>query len=934
MTKYTFNRVKLLDMTNRELATFRQRTPRSAELVARGKRSMPKGVPMSWMYGLNFHPSIYVDHGAGPEFFDADQNRYLDFNVVDLAVTMGFDNPHVREAMRRAMEVGPHFLLPVKEAMDVTEELARRTGVPYWQFTMTATGANTEVLRIARTITKRTKVLVFEGHYHGHLDDTMMENSENGVRPYVLGLPRGVEKGVEIVPFNDLEAVEAVLKKGEVALILTEPAMSNCTLVKPEPGFIEALYQLAHRYGTLLCLDEAHDFSFAYGGLTGAWKLPCDFMVLGKGLGTGIPFALYGMSESVNQFVDAHTQIDLGHPGIAAGGTTYANTLSVFAAKAALEKVLTPENYARTDTLGRHFAAGLQGIFDELSLPWHAQHLGPRVGYCLSATPPKNGKEAYQSIDVDWITLRKLFMANRGVWDAVATAGPQVSFAHTQTHIDEYLTNARSLLRELCASAKETKPMNTHKKFYINGAWVDPVVPATLPVINPATEEAYTSISVGTAADVDRAVAAAKAAFPGFAATSKAERVALLRRILAVYNERSEDIARAVSEEMGAPIGWARDAQTWAGRAHLEATIDALEKYEFEEQRDATRIVKEGIGVAALITPWNWPLNQIVTKVAPAIAAGCTVVLKPSEIAPISAIVFSEVMHAAGTPPGVYNMINGDGPNVGQVMAGHPDVDMVSFTGSTRAGVIVAKTAADTVKRVTQELGGKSANIILDDADIETAVRKGVEACFANTGQSCDAPTRMLVPRARHAEALRVARETAATQKVGDPNAADTVLGPVVSELQYYKIQRLIDAGIREGATLVCGGTGRPEGLNRGYYVRPTIFGDVTPQMTIAREEIFGPVLSILPYDGEADAVRIANDTVYGLAAYIQSGNLDRARRVARQMRAGQVSINYADWNTLVPFGGYKQSGNGREYAEWGIHEFLEVKALIGYGNE
>ncbi|OYT97705.1 MAG: aldehyde dehydrogenase family protein [Pseudomonas sp. PGPPP3] len=474
--------------------------------------------------------------------------------------------------------------------------------------------------------------------------------------------------------------------------------------------------------------------------------------------------------------------------------------------------------------------------------------------------------------------------------------------------------------------------MTNHQKFYIDGVWINPVTPATLPVVNPATEEAYTMISVGSGADVERAVAAAKAAFPSFSMTSKAERLALLRRILQIYNERSEDIARAVSDEMGAPIAWARDAQTWAGRAHLEATITALESYEFEEHRDAARIVKEGIGVVALITPWNWPLNQIVTKVAPAIAAGCTVVLKPSEIAPISAIVFSEIMDAAGTPPGVYNMVNGDGPNVGQVMAGHCDVDMVSFTGSTRAGIIVAKTAADTVKRVTLELGGKSANIILEDADLEDAVRKGVEACFANTGQSCDAPTRMLVPRARHEEALRIARETALTQKVGDPNAVDTVLGPVVSELQFNKIQQLIECGIQDGAVLVCGGPGRPEGLQKGYYVRPTVFGNVTPQMTIAREEIFGPVLSIMPYDDEAHAIRIANDTVYGLAAYVQSNNLENARNVARQLRAGQVTINYAEWNTQVPFGGYKQSGNGREYSEWGIHEFLEVKAIVGYG--
>ncbi|WP_374311376.1 aldehyde dehydrogenase family protein [Dongia sp.] len=474
--------------------------------------------------------------------------------------------------------------------------------------------------------------------------------------------------------------------------------------------------------------------------------------------------------------------------------------------------------------------------------------------------------------------------------------------------------------------------MSNVLKFYINGAWVDPVKPATLDVINPATEEAYVKISVGTGADVDKAVAAAKTAFPKFAKTSKAERLGLLKRILEIYNERSEDIAQAVSDEMGAPLSWARDAQTWAGRVHLEATIKSLEDFEFEHQRGSTRIVKEPIGVAALITPWNWPLNQIVCKVAPAIAAGCTMVLKPSEIAPISGIVFSEIMHAAGTPAGVYNMVNGDGPSVGQVMAGHRDVDMVSFTGSTRAGIIVAKTAADTVKRVAQELGGKSPNIILPDADFEHAVKKGVEGCFGNTGQSCDAPTRMLVPRARHDEALAIARIAAEAHKVGDPKAADTVLGPVVSELQFSKVQRLIETGIKEGATLVTGGTGRPEGLNRGYYVRPTVFGHVTPDMTIAREEIFGPVLAILSYDSEAQAIEIANDTVYGLAAYVQSKDIAHARAVARQLRAGQVNINYPDWDTFAPFGGYKQSGNGREYADWAIHDFLEVKGIVGYG--
>jgi aldehyde dehydrogenase (NAD+) len=476
--------------------------------------------------------------------------------------------------------------------------------------------------------------------------------------------------------------------------------------------------------------------------------------------------------------------------------------------------------------------------------------------------------------------------------------------------------------------------MSNHLKFYIDGAWVAPVKPATIDVINPATEEAYTQIAAGSAADVDKAVAAAKKAFTRFALTTKAERLKLLNKNLEVYNKRGEDIARAVSDEMGAPMAWARDAQLWAGRVHLEATIKALEAFEFEHQRGSSRIVKEGIGVVGMITPWNWPLNQIVCKVAPAIAAGCTMVLKPSEIAPISGILFSEVMHEAGVPAGVYNMVSGDGPSVGQVMAGHKDIDMMSFTGSTRAGIIVAKTAADTVKRVAQELGGTSPNVILADADLVLAVTKGVEGCFANSGQSCDAPTRMLVPRDLHEHALAVAKKSAQGHKVGDPKAEGTVLGPVVSQVQFDKIQRLIEAGIREGATLVTGGMGRPEGLNRGYYVRPTVFGDVKNSMTIAREEIFGPVLSILPYDSEDEAVEVANDTPYGLAAYVASTDVKHARKVARQLRAGTVNINYPDWDTSAPFGGYKQSGNGREYADWAIHDFLEIKGIVGHGAE
>lgn len=475
--------------------------------------------------------------------------------------------------------------------------------------------------------------------------------------------------------------------------------------------------------------------------------------------------------------------------------------------------------------------------------------------------------------------------------------------------------------------------MPNNLKFFIDGAWVDPVTPAVLDVIDPSTEESFTQISVGSKADVDKAVAAARRAFETFSQTSVAERLALLRKILEVYNNRFEDVARAVSQEMGAPISFARDAQAWAGRGHMESTIAALESYEFVEKRGTTTVFKEAIGVCALITPWNWPLNQIVCKVAPALAAGCTVALKPSEIAPISGIVWAEIMEEAGTPKGVFNLVNGNGPDVGQVMAGHPDVDMVSFTGSTRAGIIVAKTAADTVKRVAQELGGKSANIVLPDADFETAIRKGVQGCFGNSGQSCDAPTRMLVPSDRHDEALAFAKSEAETFVTGDPTNEETGLGPVVSQLQFDKIQRLIEAGIKEGATLVTGGLGRPDGLNRGYYVRPTVFGGVTNDMTIAREEIFGPVLSIMPYKDEEEAVTIANDTVYGLAAYVQSSDLDHARRIAARMRAGSVYLNYPDWDTFAPFGGYKQSGNGREYADWGIHDFLEIKGVIGYGD-
>lgn len=468
-------------------------------------------------------------------------------------------------------------------------------------------------------------------------------------------------------------------------------------------------------------------------------------------------------------------------------------------------------------------------------------------------------------------------------------------------------------------------------KFYIDGAWVAPLGETTLGVENPATEEIVAQVALGTAADADRAIAAARAAFDGFSSWKVADRIALLEAVLAEYNRRYEEFAVAMSTEMGAPMAWAREAQAWAGQVHLESTIKAAKEFHWEEKRGDTLLIREGIGVCALITPWNWPMNQIACKVAPAIAAGCTMVLKPSEIAPLSGVLFAEVCHAAGVPAGVFNMVNGTGPEVGARMSSHPEVDMVSFTGSTRAGVQVATAAAPTVKRVAQELGGKSANIILPSADLAAAVRGGVEGCFGNTGQSCDAPTRMFVPAGRMDEALAVAKEAAEAVVVGDPKDPAVTMGPLISKLQFDKVQGLIQKGIDEGATLVTGGTGRPAGVNRGWFARPTIFGHVTNDMTIAREEIFGPVLSVIGYDTVDQAVAMANDTVYGLAAYVQ-GEIGEARAVGRRLRAGQVSLNYPAWDTFAPFGGYKQSGNGREYADWGIHDFCEVKALVGHG--
>jgi aldehyde dehydrogenase (NAD+) len=468
-------------------------------------------------------------------------------------------------------------------------------------------------------------------------------------------------------------------------------------------------------------------------------------------------------------------------------------------------------------------------------------------------------------------------------------------------------------------------------QFYIGGRWVEPSEPRAFDVVNPATEEVVGRIALGSAKDVDLAVAAAREAFESYSRTTREERLALLERIATAYQARYEEIAKTISLEMGAPLWLARAAQAATGIMHLRTTIEVLKGYVFEEQRGTTLIVREPVGVCGFITPWNWPVNQIMCKVAPALAAGCTMVLKPTEIAPLNAMILAEVLHEAGVPAGVFNLVNGDGPGVGQAIAAHPGIDMVSFTGSTRAGIQVAKAAADTVKRVAQELGGKSANIILGDADFAKAVGGGVTGCFLNSGQSCNAPTRMLVPAERHAEALAIAKAVAEGVKVGDPTKEGITLGPVVSEAQWKKIQGLIQKGIEEGATLVAGGPGRPEGLAKGWYVRPTVFGDVRPDMTIAREEIFGPVLSILPYRDEEEAIRIANDTPYGLSGYVSSGDLAHAQRVAARLRTGNVHLNGAGLDPAAPFGGYKQSGNGREWGEYGLEEFLEVKAVMGF---
>jgi aldehyde dehydrogenase (NAD+) len=473
--------------------------------------------------------------------------------------------------------------------------------------------------------------------------------------------------------------------------------------------------------------------------------------------------------------------------------------------------------------------------------------------------------------------------------------------------------------------------MKDCRQFYINGKWVSPNKANDFEVINPATEDPVATITLGAKPDVDQAVTAAKKAFDSYSETPVDSRLEVLRRIITVYQSKSEEMAETISREMGAPISLSRVAQVPAGLAHLKEIVNILEDFQFEELKGTTLLRREPIGVCGLITPWNWPMNQIACKVAPALAAGCTMVLKPSEIAPLSAYLFTQILHEAGVPPGVFNLVNGDGPTVGAAISSHPDIAMVSFTGSTRAGVAVASAAVPTVKRVTQELGGKSANIILEDADFEKAVKHGADACFRNTGQSCDAPTRLLVPRSKIAAAAAVARKAAESTKVGDPFSEGTVIGPLASKSQFDKVQRLIGVGITEGATLVTGGTGRPDGIAKGYFVNPTVFADVRNDMTIAREEIFGPVLCIIPFEDENDAVCIANDTPYGLSGYVTSRDLERARRVAMRIRSGNVHINGARLDFGGCFGGYKQSGNGREWSVAGLEEFLELKAIFGY---
>jgi len=474
--------------------------------------------------------------------------------------------------------------------------------------------------------------------------------------------------------------------------------------------------------------------------------------------------------------------------------------------------------------------------------------------------------------------------------------------------------------------------MREYLKFYIDGQWVDPVEPKSLDVDNPTTEQVSGKIALGADADVDNAVKAARKAFATWSQTSREERLDVLQAIRVEYQKRAADLADAVTEEMGAPRSLAAGPQVSMGLGHLGTAIDVLKNFEFEEQHGTTLVVKEPIGVCGLITPWNWPINQIACKVFPALATGCTMILKPSEVAPYSAQVFTEIIDAAGVPAGVYNLVYGDGPGVGVALSSHPGIDMVSFTGSTRAGVDVARNAAATVKRVTQELGGKSPNIVLDDEAFAKSVAAGAAVMMLNSGQSCNAPSRMLVPNSRKDEAVAVAKATIEQVKIGDPNDKSAI-GPVASKAQFDKVQGLIQKGIDEGATVAVGGPGRPDGLDTGYYVKPTVFADVRNDMTIAREEIFGPVLCILGYDDLDQAVEIANETDYGLAGYVSAADLGAARAVARRIRAGSVAINHA-FDLNAPFGGYKRSGNGREWSQFGFDEYLEIKSALGYAPE
>jgi len=472
--------------------------------------------------------------------------------------------------------------------------------------------------------------------------------------------------------------------------------------------------------------------------------------------------------------------------------------------------------------------------------------------------------------------------------------------------------------------------MREYMQFYINGEWVDPVTPLSLDVIDPATEVVAGHISLGSAADVDKAVEAAAAAFESWSATGREERLALLNRVVEEFEKRVPEIGAAITEEMGAPKWLADGTQAAIGVNHFKTAVKVLETFQFEEDRGTSRIAREPIGVCGFITPWNWPIHQICAKVAPALAVGCTVVLKPSEIAPFSAKLFADVLDAAGVPAGVFNLVNGLGPEVGQAIAAHRKVDMVSITGSTRAGIQVAEAAAKTVKRVHQELGGKSPNIILEDADLQAAVTGGINGIMMNSGQSCRAPTRMLVPNKLMEEVCAIAKEAAESWAPGDPKA-DSKMGPVISAPQWEKIQGLIHKGVEQGAALVTGGEGKPAGLEQGYYVKPTVFRDVKNDMDIAREEIFGPVLSIIGYDTEEEAIAIANDTDYGLGGYVHSKDIEHARQVAAKIRAGYISINNAGLDLNAPFGGYKQSGNGREFSDQAFGEFLEYKSLLGY---